>query len=218
MALTMLRCGSDSVKNISDIIVDEDVELIVDAMKFGRNIYENIRKFLQFQKSTAINMITYVAVGTLLYKDWPIQPAILLFMNFVTDTFAATIMAIQLPGKNSDILKRTMPFDKKENRLFNSKMVFTVVTSIIYQQIILIVLFYNGKTWFLKEYNFSTPQQFFIPGTSVRTPDGLMAPTIKCYCYTYTLQTFFSMQMFNLFNCMSTWESKGPFLKILGIF
>ena len=48
VAMTMLKCGSDSVKNISDIIVDEDVLLIVDAMKFGRNIYENIRKFLQY--------------------------------------------------------------------------------------------------------------------------------------------------------------------------
>ena len=48
VALTMLKCGSDSVKIISDIIVDDDVHNIVDAMKFGRNIYENIRKFLQF--------------------------------------------------------------------------------------------------------------------------------------------------------------------------
>ena len=48
VALTMLKCGSDSVKIISDIIVDDDVHFIVDALKFGRNIYENIRKFLQF--------------------------------------------------------------------------------------------------------------------------------------------------------------------------
>ena len=72
VALTMLNCGSDSVKIISDIIVDEDIHLIVDAMKFGRNIYENIRKFLQFQKCTAINLVVFVLVGTVLYKDWPI--------------------------------------------------------------------------------------------------------------------------------------------------
>lgn len=48
VAMTMLKCSSDSVKNICDIIVDEDILLIVDAMKFGRNIYENVRKFLQF--------------------------------------------------------------------------------------------------------------------------------------------------------------------------
>jgi magnesium-transporting ATPase (P-type) len=111
VAITMLKCGSDSVKNISDIIVDEDLELVVDAMKLGRNMYENIRKFLQFQKSTALNLIIYVSVGTLLYKDWPIQPAVLLFLNFVMDTFAAVLMAIQLPGSNSEILKKTRPFD-----------------------------------------------------------------------------------------------------------
>ena len=42
----------------------------------------------------AINLIIYVALGTILYKDWPIQPAIILFLNFVMDTFSASVMAV----------------------------------------------------------------------------------------------------------------------------
>ena len=56
----------------------------------------------------------------------------ILFLNFVMDTFAASIMAVQLPGSDNEILKRTKPFDKKEKALFNDKMVFTVWSSIIY--------------------------------------------------------------------------------------
>lgn len=46
VSIAMLKCGQDAVKNISDFIIGEDFELTVESIILGRNIYENIRKFI----------------------------------------------------------------------------------------------------------------------------------------------------------------------------
>lgn len=48
VSITMLKCGQNAVKNISDFIIGEQFDLIFDSLKLGRNIYENIRKFIQY--------------------------------------------------------------------------------------------------------------------------------------------------------------------------
>ena len=72
VGLTMQNCGTDVAKKRSDIILDKDFSLILEAIKFGRNIYENMRKFLQYQATVSINLTLYVVIGAFLYKDWPI--------------------------------------------------------------------------------------------------------------------------------------------------
>ena len=99
------------------------------------------------------------------------------------------------------------------------------------------ILFYNGKFlfgfyWFEDvETNWSN-QEFFTRSDNTEHINYFGShnvPTSKCYAYTLTYQCFFAMQMFNLFNCMLTWEtnSKGlheydcqeitPFQKMFGI-
>lgn len=41
--------GTDVAKNACDIILlDDNFASIITALKYGRNIYDNVRKFLQF--------------------------------------------------------------------------------------------------------------------------------------------------------------------------
>lgn len=72
VGLTMLNSGSDVAKNIGDLILGGDFRILLDTMKLGRNIFENVRKFIQFQVIVSINLILYITIGALLYTDWPI--------------------------------------------------------------------------------------------------------------------------------------------------
>ena len=65
-------------------------------MKFGRNIYENMRKFIQYQLSISVNLILYVGFGSIIYTGYPVQPAIILWINFIMDrTQIDTFLASQ---------------------------------------------------------------------------------------------------------------------------
>jgi Ca2+-transporting ATPase len=48
VGMTMKNVGSQGSKSMSDLIIDDDIQILLDSIKFGRNIFENIRKFLQF--------------------------------------------------------------------------------------------------------------------------------------------------------------------------
>jgi len=70
--MTMQSCGTDFAKKVSDLIIDDDFSLILEAIKFGRNIYENLRKFIQYQATISINLCLYIFIGSVTFRDWPI--------------------------------------------------------------------------------------------------------------------------------------------------
>ena len=64
---------SDIVRKTSDIVL-KDYSLIIDCMQYGRNIFENIRKFVQYQMACALNLVIFVALGSFIHKDSPMSP------------------------------------------------------------------------------------------------------------------------------------------------
>ena len=97
VGLTNKQNVTDVSKLSSEIILDSEFHHILEAIKFGRNIYENLRKFIQYQAIISWNLAMYIFIGSLLYRDWPIQPALVLFINFLMDTFASVLLASELP-------------------------------------------------------------------------------------------------------------------------
>lgn len=61
----------------------------------------------------------YFTIGSLKFKNKPIQPSIILFINFLMDTFASLVLASELPSNDYSILSQTKPFKKSAHRLFN---------------------------------------------------------------------------------------------------
>jgi hypothetical protein len=59
------------------------------------------------------------------------------------DTFAACVLATQLPQQNSKILEKTTPYNKGEEPM-TPQMWLTIYSAFLYQQMILTILFYNG--------------------------------------------------------------------------
>jgi len=107
VAMTMNRTGCDVAKSFSDIVVGDNFKIFIECFKFGRNILENIRKYLQFQLSVAINLLAYITIGAIAFGDWPIQPSIILWVNFIMNLFGTSMLCTELPQSGTEILGKT---------------------------------------------------------------------------------------------------------------
>lgn len=75
----------------ADIIISADTDskavdveisdLILATLKVSRNIFENMRKFVQYQLTAALNLIIYIFIGQLMFTSLPIPPFMILLMN-----------------------------------------------------------------------------------------------------------------------------------------
>lgn len=97
VSLTMSNYGTDYCMQICDLAIDRDAMIIYESLKFGRTIYENIRKFIQYQLTVAINLVLVIIIGTALYGEVPFQPCLILFINFIMDNMNSNIISLDLP-------------------------------------------------------------------------------------------------------------------------
>lgn len=88
--------GTDVAKNASDMILtDDNFVTIVEAVKEGRHIYDNIRKAVHFLIATNIGEIVTIFFGLLLGLESPLLAIQLLWINLVTDSFPAIGLGLE---------------------------------------------------------------------------------------------------------------------------
>ena len=93
--------GTDVAKNASDMILaDDNFVTIVEAVKNGRHIYENIKKAIHFLISTNVGEIVAIFLGLLLGLDTPLLAIQLLWINLITDSFPAIALGLEPVDKN----------------------------------------------------------------------------------------------------------------------
>ncbi len=98
--------GTDVAKNASDMVLtDDNFVTIVEAVKEGRHIYDNIKKAVHFLLATNIGEIVTIFVGLLLGLDTPLLAIHLLWINLVTDSLPAIGLGMEQADKNI-MLKR----------------------------------------------------------------------------------------------------------------
>ena len=112
IGIAMGKGGTDVAKNAADmILVDDNFVTIVDAVKQGRNIYDNIRKAIHFLIATNIGEIVTIFMGLVLGFQSPLLAIQLLWINLVTDSLPAIAIGLEPPEK--DIMERK-PIDSKK--------------------------------------------------------------------------------------------------------
>lgn len=117
IGIAMGRNGTDVAKNAADIILtDDNFVTIVEAVKQGRNIYDNIKKAVHFLLSTNIGEIVTIFVGLILGLKSPLLAIQLLWINLVTDSLPAIALGLEKPEK--DIMQRK-PIDSKKGIFAN---------------------------------------------------------------------------------------------------
>ncbi len=101
IGIAMGKNGTDVAKNASDMILtDDNFVTIVEAVKQGRNIYDNIRKAIHFLIATNIGEIVTIFMGLVLGLKSPLLAIQLLWVNLVTDSLPAIAIGLEPPDKN----------------------------------------------------------------------------------------------------------------------
>lgn len=88
--------GSDAAKNEAKVIlITNDFNATLVCVKFGRNIYDSVQKFLQFQLTVNVVAIFIVLLGALLLNEKVLTSVQILWVNLIMDTFAALALATE---------------------------------------------------------------------------------------------------------------------------
>ncbi len=100
IGIAMGKNGTDVAKNAADMILaDDNFVTIVEAVKQGRNIYDNIKKAIHFLIATNIGEIVTIFMGLVLGLKSPLLAIQLLWINLVTDSLPAIAIGLEPPEK-----------------------------------------------------------------------------------------------------------------------
>ncbi|WP_226643996.1 calcium-translocating P-type ATPase, SERCA-type [Mesobacillus subterraneus] len=97
--------GTDVAKEASSLVLlDDNFATIKAAIKEGRNIYENIRKFIRYLLASNVGEILVMLFAMILGLPLPLVPIQILWVNLVTDGLPAMALGLDQPEEN--VMKR----------------------------------------------------------------------------------------------------------------
>ncbi|WP_090872896.1 calcium-translocating P-type ATPase, SERCA-type [Oceanobacillus limi] len=112
IGISMGITGTDVTKEASSLVLmDDNFATIKAAIKEGRNIYENIRKFIRYLLASNVGEILVMLFAMLLAMPLPLVPVQILWVNLVTDGLPA--MALGMDKPENDVMKKK-PRNPKE--------------------------------------------------------------------------------------------------------
>jgi Ca2+ transporting ATPase len=177
--------GTAVAKDASDIILmDDNFNSIVNAIKWGRNVYDSIAKFLQFQLTVNVVAISLAFIGAVVLEQSPLSAVQMLWVNLIMDSFASLALATEEP--TPQLLERK-PYPKTEP-LISKKMTKHILGQSAYQLVLLLAIVFTGEKW------------FDIPSGRITdlAEDVEDDPTVHM---TIVFNTFVWAQLFNELNC-----------------
>ena len=125
IGIAMGKVGTDVAKNASDmILVDDNFVTIVEAVRQGRNIFNNIKKAIHFLIATNIGEIVTIFIGLLLGLETPLLAIQLLWINLVTDSLPAIALGLE---KEDDKIMERKPRSSKES-IFAGGLWYKIIT------------------------------------------------------------------------------------------
>lgn len=183
--------GTDVAKEASDIILtDDNFTSIVKAVMWGRNVYDSISKFLQFQLTVNVVAVIVAFSGACITQDSPLKAVQMLWVNLIMDTFASLALATEPP---TDSLLRRRPYGRNKP-LISRTMMKNILGHAVYQLGIVFLLVFAGDKLFDIDSGRKAP---------------LNSPPSQHY--TIVFNTFVLMQLFNEINSRKIHGEKNVF-------
>eukprot|EP00002_Diphylleia_rotans_P010140 TRINITY_DN2053_c0_g1_i10.p1 TRINITY_DN2053_c0_g1~~TRINITY_DN2053_c0_g1_i10.p1 ORF type:complete len:1125 (-),score=238.02 TRINITY_DN2053_c0_g1_i10:207-3581(-) len=213
IGLSMGLSGTEVAKEASDmIIMDDNFSTIVNAVSWGRSVFDNIRKFLQFQLTVNVVALVMAFIGGVAGKR-PLTSVQLLWVNLLMDSWGALALGTERP--TPDLLFRK-PYGRKE-ALINSKMYRNIICQAFVQLVVLLSIFVSGCQWLYEGDECQCGgdrSRVFIDeceanGTPASDDSGLSSSQ-----YTLIFNTFVFMQIFNEINCRRIGDEGDVFRNI----
>ncbi|XP_050383372.1 calcium-transporting ATPase 9, plasma membrane-type [Argentina anserina] len=176
IGLSMGIQGTEVAKESSDIIIlDDNFASVVKVVRWGRSVYANIQKFIQFQLTVNVAALTINVVASMSSGNVPLNAVQLLWVNLIMDTLGALALATEPP--TDDLMHRT-PVGRRAPLITNI-MWRNLLIQALYQICVLLILHFAGNSILgLKE-------------------DNTKAANVK---NTIIFNTFVFCQIFNEFN------------------
>nr|BCY27123.1 plasma membrane Ca++ ATPase isoform b [Ascidia ahodori] len=172
--------GTDVAKEASDIILtDDNFTSIVKAVKWGRNVYDSIAKFLQFQLTVNVTAVVVAFFGACIIKDSPLKAVQMLWVNLIMDTLASLALSTEQP---TDALLLRKPYGRNK-ALISRTMTKNIIGHAVYQLIVIFVLLFAGDKIF-----------------DIDSGRGLTLHSSPTQHFTMIFNTFVLMQIFNEIN------------------
>uniref|UniRef100_A0A8C6L1M3 Calcium-transporting ATPase n=1 Tax=Nothobranchius furzeri TaxID=105023 RepID=A0A8C6L1M3_NOTFU len=188
--------GTDVAKEASDIILtDDNFSSIVKAVMWGRNVYDSISKFLQFQLTVNVVAVIVAFTGACITQDSPLKAVQMLWVNLIMDTFASLALATEPPTES---LLRRKPYGRNKP-LISSTMTKNILGHAVYQLVLIFTLLFVGEQMFDIDSGRNAP---------------LHAPPSEHY--TIIFNTFVMMQLFNEINARKIHGERNVFDGIFG--
>ncbi|XP_008238023.1 PREDICTED: calcium-transporting ATPase 2, plasma membrane-type isoform X1 [Prunus mume] len=171
IGLAMGIAGTEVAKESADVLIlDDNFSTIVTVAKWGRSVYINIQKFVQFQLTVNIVALIVNFSSACLTGSAPLTAVQLLWVNMIMDTLGALALATEPP--NDDLMKRP-PVGKRQN----------FITNVMWRNILGQSLYQFTVIWLLQA-----------KGTAMFGLDG---PDAHVILNTLIFNTFVFCQVFN---------------------
>lgn len=136
--------GTDVAKGAADMtLTDDNFATIVTAVKEGRGIYDNIRKAVHFLLSCNLGEIVTVFIAMLLWKESPLLPIQLLWINLVTDSLPA--LSLGMEPVEHDVMSRK-PRSKNESIFAHGVGVMAILQGILIGGLTLVAYYIGTRT------------------------------------------------------------------------
>jgi Ca2+-transporting ATPase len=185
VGLAMGISGTEVAKEASKIVLlDDAFSTIVRGVHWGRALYENIQRFIQFQLTINVSALVIVFLGPFLGIKPPFTVLQLLWINVIMDTFAAIALCSEPPREN---LMRRPPKRRDEN-ILTPEMLRTIFITAGFFVLVMIALLLGMRHygWFAG----SSPRSSEFPDLTMRQV------TIFFTVYVF-------LQVWNQINCRS---------------
>jgi Ca2+-transporting ATPase len=188
VGLAMGIAGTEVAKEASKIVLlDDSFATIVKAVHWGRSLYENIQRFIQFQLTINVSALTIAFLGPFFGVRPPFTVLQLLWINVIMDTFASIALCSEPPREG---VMRQPPKRKDEN-IVTPAMVRTIFGTATFFVVVMLTLLIG-----MEHYG------WFAAGSGP-DPDGWDFKPLNVRQVTIFFTVYIFFQVWNQINCRS---------------
>ncbi len=147
VGISMGKSGTEVAKEASDIVLlDDNFKSIATGIHWGRTIYENIQRLIQFQLTVNFTALLVAFIGPFIGFNLPLTAIQLLWVNIIMDTFAALALSGEPPREET---MRKKP-RKRDQHIISPTMASYIFMVGAYMTVVLLILlktnFLGGST------------------------------------------------------------------------
>lgn len=213
--------GTEMAKEAADIILlDDNFNSIVRAVVWGRNVYDNIRSFIQFQITVNIVAVISAMIGAITIEQSPLTSVQLLWVNLIMDTLASLALATDPP---TDAHLTRKPY-KRDEFIIQKSMWKHIFGQSIAQLVLMFAMMYTGEN-FLPEFddniylikngsNVGNGRLYDYDGKDLYKPLYEISDYGPSRHFTYIFNIFVLLQLTNEINCRKLRDEWNVFSRI----